>query len=47
MVNASNACVRAAPLPSTVLAKPGSVALPTRGRSSSIGPLIVLTVVGS
>ena len=47
MISASSACVRATPLPSTWLSKPSSAAPRMRGRSSSIGPLVVFTVRGS
>lgn len=36
-----------AALPSTWLSNPSSAALRTRGRSSSIAPLVVFTVLGS
>ena len=46
MTNASSACVRATPLPSTWLANPTAVALRTLGRSTTVAPLVVATVEG-
>ncbi len=43
----SSACVRVTPLPSTRLSNPSAWALRTRGRSTSIDPLVVFTVRGS
>jgi len=47
MINASSACVRATPLPSTWLSNPSSRTERMRGRSSFIAPLVVFTVLGS
>ncbi len=47
VISASNACVRATPLPSTCDSNPTAVASRTLGRSITVGPLVVATVEGS